>query len=155
MENIKSEIKQFAIFMICVIAIMAATLLFAVSCHADNPRVKTTDTTRVVDVAMTINDVIELWYDKDNKEYWVVYDNPDCFDYDNLAYLTGDEETYKDEVLHIRVDQCTWENLYNDIIHNHVDYEKYTLLEIGIPNHDKGVWKFNYNIVESKYLAEK
>lgn len=106
--------------------LIAILTLISVSCNKANERVNEIpieNKTISTNIRYTHEYVLEVKLNPVSDNLYIKYDDPDCFDYENLAYLSGEEEWYGEYIL-IEVDSTINYEFMHDynIYAEQVDY---------------------------------
>lgn len=97
-----------AIFSLIAIILISCTMC---SCKSkDEPPEYTTESTTVLFDFSCVDDII--WSDDDGM-FFIEYNDSDCFDYDNLAYLTGRHSWYGEYIM-MDIDESLVSMFLND-----------------------------------------
>lgn len=139
----KTQIKEklFQIFMwFGFIGLIVLGIIFVLSlnsCKAQEPAHNTIESDTILFDFSCVNDII---WSEDDGMYYIEYNDPDCFDYETLAYLTNRYSWYGEYIL-IDIDKSILPMFLNDqeLYNQETDYCKkddlnmfYTIVEYKI-----------------------
>lgn len=108
-------------------------------------------------IMFELSGILEFAYNAIDDEYYLDYDDPDAFDLDNLAYLSGMEEWYADYLI-VHVSKDNFFELIEDVNKsveerlNIVFEEKWILKEIVTPV--EGGLNYQYYVIKNPNHAE-
>lgn len=124
--------------------LIICVLLF--SCNPPSKRYIENNNAKSVDtliISFDYDNIIDIIYSPEDNCVFIEYDDADCFDYDNLAYLTNRKEWYG-EYIAINLDEI----LFNEFLKDYYSYD-YTANSFNFRNdrlNDK------YRIIQRKII---